>query len=95
MRIVSLLPSATDILAELGLLDSLAGVSEDCNWPPEVRLKPMVARTRIDVADLTSAEIDALVRQTASENHSLYAVDAQLVDALKPVTGPRSPVHLL
>jgi iron complex transport system substrate-binding protein len=47
MRIVSFLPSATDIIAELGLLDSLVGVSEDCNWPPEVSAKPLVAHTRI------------------------------------------------
>jgi iron complex transport system substrate-binding protein len=84
MRIVSLLPSATDIIAELGLLDSLVGVSEDCNWPPEVASKPVVARTKIDVAGLTSAEIDAVVSATASESHSLYAVDAELMDELKP-----------
>jgi iron complex transport system substrate-binding protein len=84
MRIVSLLPSATDIIAELGLLDSLVGVSEDCNWPPEVASKPVVARTQIDVAGLTSAEIDAVVSATASESHSLYAVDAELMDELKP-----------
>ncbi|HYX84741.1 MAG TPA: cobalamin-binding protein [Gaiellales bacterium] len=84
MRIVSLLPSATDMLAELGLLDWLVGVSEDCNWPPEVREKPLVARTRIDVDALTSAEIDVFVRETASESHSLYAVDAELLDELNP-----------
>jgi iron complex transport system substrate-binding protein len=84
MRIVSLLPSATDMLAELGLLDWLVGMSEDCDWPPGVRDKPLVARTRIDVAHLTSAEIDALVTAAASEHHSLYAVDAQLIAELKP-----------
>jgi iron complex transport system substrate-binding protein len=84
VRIVSLLPSATDIVAELGLLDSLVGISDDCNWPPEVSSKPLVARTRIDVSQLTSAEIDALVSESASESHSLYAVDAELMDELKP-----------
>lgn len=84
MRIVSLLPSATDMIAELGLLDWLVGVSDDCNWPAEVAEKPLVARTRIDVAGLTSAEIDALVNESVSESHSLYAVDAQLMDELKP-----------
>jgi iron complex transport system substrate-binding protein len=84
VRIISLLPSATDIIAELGLLDSLVGVSDDCNWPPEVASKPLVARTRIDVATLTSAEIDKLVTASASESHSLYAVDAQLMDELRP-----------
>jgi iron complex transport system substrate-binding protein len=84
MRIVSLLPSATDMIAELGLLDWLVGVSDDCNWPAEVAEKPLVARTRIDVSGMTSAEIDALVSESASESHSLYAVDAQLMDELKP-----------
>lgn len=84
MRIVSLLPSATDMIAELGLLDSLVGVSEDCNWPPEVASKPLVARTRIDVSGLSAAEIDALVSASAAESHSLYAVDAELMDELKP-----------
>lgn len=84
MRVVSLLPSATDIIAELGLLDALVGVSEDCNWPPEVAEIPIVARTRIDVSALTAAEIDAFVSASASESHSLYAIDAQLLDELQP-----------
>lgn len=84
MRIVSLLPSATDMIAALGLLDQLVGVSDDCNWPQEVREKPLVARTRIDMAALSSAEIDALVSASASESHSLYAVAAGLLAELKP-----------
>lgn len=84
VRIVSLLPSATDMIAELGMLDSLVAVSEDCNWPPEVLSKPVVARTRIDVAGLTSAQIDEIVTASQSESHSLYAVDAELMNELKP-----------
>jgi iron complex transport system substrate-binding protein len=84
MRIVSLLPSATDVIAELGLLDSLVGISDDCNWPPEVAGKPLVARTRIDVSALTSAEIDRLVTASHSEGHSIYAVDAGLMAELHP-----------
>jgi len=84
MRVVSLLPSATDVIAELGLLDDLVGISDDCNWPPEVTTKPLVARTRLDASGLTSAEIDRLVSQAASESHSLYAVDAELMDELHP-----------
>lgn len=84
MRIVSLLPSATDIIAELGLLDSLVGISDDCNWPPEAAAKPLVARTRIDVSSLSSADIDRLVNESASDSHSLYVVDAVLMDELQP-----------
>ena len=84
MRIVSLLPSATDIVFELGLLDSLVGISDDCNWPPDVTAKPLVARTTIDASSLSSAAIDALVSEAASASHSLYAVDAELMDELRP-----------
>jgi iron complex transport system substrate-binding protein len=84
MRIVSFLPSATDIIAELGLLDSLVGISDDCNWPPEVAAKPLVARTRIDASQLSAAEIERLVSEAGSESHSLYAVDAELMAELAP-----------
>lgn len=84
MRIVSFLPSATDIIAELGLLDSLVGISEDCNWPPEVASKPLVARTRIEVSQLSAAEIDRIVTAAGSESHSIYAVDAELMEELAP-----------
>ncbi len=82
MRIVSLLPSATDMIADLGLLDLLVGISEDCTWPPEVASKPVVARTRIDVSGLTTAQIDQIVTASQSESHSLYAVDAGLMQDL-------------
>src|SRR5260370_19909040 len=84
MRIVSLLPSATDMIADLGLLDSLVGISEDCNWPPEVASKPVAARTRIDVSGLTNAQIDQIVTASQSERHSMYAVDAGLMGELRP-----------
>ena len=52
MRICSLLPSATEIVAELGLADSLVGVSDECRWPAAVVGKPVVSATRIDPAGL-------------------------------------------
>ena len=58
MRICSLLPSATEIIAQLGLIDSLVGVSEECRWPAEVVGKPVVTAARIDPSALTSHEID-------------------------------------
>src|SRR4051794_41654315 len=84
MRIVSLLPSATDIVAELDLLDQLVGISEDSNWPPEVRTKPLVARNAVDLSQCSSSEIEALVRASAAEGRSLYAVDAELMAELRP-----------
>lgn len=60
MRIVSLLPSATEIVYALGLGDALVGVTHECNWPPEARTKTRVSRTLLP-ADAPPAEIDALV----------------------------------
>jgi iron complex transport system substrate-binding protein len=84
MRIVSLLPSATDIIYELGLIDSLVGISEDCNWPAQVLSKPLVARNRVDLSGLTAAQIDETVSASASDTHSLYLVDADLMSELQP-----------
>lgn len=84
MRIVSLLPSATDIIYELGLFDSLVGVSEDCNWPPEVAHKPLVARSRVDLSGLTPAQVDEIVTASRIDSHSIYAVDAGLMAELRP-----------
>lgn len=79
-----MLPSATDIIGALGMLDGLVGVSDDCNWPPEVARIPVVARTRVDVSSLTGRQIEMLVSGSANQGHSLYAVDAELLDRLAP-----------
>jgi iron complex transport system substrate-binding protein len=84
MRICSFLPSATEIIAELGLLDRLVGVSEECRWPAEVVGLPVVTAARIDPSELSSVEIDEVVRAALREGQSLYAVEADLVAELAP-----------
>jgi len=84
MRICSLLPSATEILGELGLAESLVAVSEECDWPPEVTDLPVVTASRVDSAVLRSAEIDAAVRDAVRGGESLYALDADLIAELRP-----------
>ena len=84
MRICSLLPSATELIAELGLIDSLVGVSEECRWPVEVVGRPVVSAARIDSSTMTSLEIDAAVRASVADGRSLYTVDADLIDELSP-----------
>jgi iron complex transport system substrate-binding protein len=84
MRICSLLPSATEMIAQLGLADSIVGVSEECRWPPEVVGKPIVTAARIDPSQLSSLEIDQTVRAALRDGASLYTVDAELLDALAP-----------
>jgi iron complex transport system substrate-binding protein len=84
VRVCSLLPSATEIVALLGQADRLVGVSEECDWPPEVRGLPVVTASRVHAAELSSAEIDAAVRGAVGDGRSLYAVDAELLDELRP-----------
>ena len=84
MRICSLLPSATEIVAALGQADRLVGVSEECDWPPEVRGLPVVTASRISSGELGSLEIDRAVREAVAGGRSLYAIDEELVDALEP-----------
>ena len=84
MRICSLLPSASEIIAELGHADSLVGVSDECRWPAEVVGKPVVTAARIDASALTSREIDSAVRASLEQGGSLYAVDAALMEELRP-----------
>jgi iron complex transport system substrate-binding protein len=84
MRICSLLPSASEIIAELGHADSLVGVSDECRWPTEVVGNPVVTAARIDASALTSQEIDSAVRASLEAGGSLYAVDAALIEELRP-----------
>jgi iron complex transport system substrate-binding protein len=84
VRICSFVPSATEIVAQLGLIDSLVGVSEECRWPPEVVGKPVVTAARFDPSTMTSLEIDEAVRASVADGRSLYAVDAELLNELAP-----------
>jgi iron complex transport system substrate-binding protein len=84
MRICSLLPSATEIVAELGLAHSLVGVSEECDWPPEVRALPVVTASRVDTRRLSSFEIERAVRDAIGDGRPLYAIDAELLEELAP-----------
>jgi iron complex transport system substrate-binding protein len=83
MRIVSLLPSATEIVCELGLGDSLVGVTHECDYPPFVRGLPKVTRTLVP-HDAPSAQIDALVRERLKGARALYSLDLEALERLKP-----------
>jgi iron complex transport system substrate-binding protein len=84
MRICSLLPSATEIVASLGLAESLVAVSEECDWPPEVRRLPVVTASRVDTTRLPSFEIDQAVREAVGDGRDLYAINGELLEALEP-----------
>jgi iron complex transport system substrate-binding protein len=84
MRIVSLLPSASEIVADLGLLGSLVGRSHECQWPEGVRSVPVVSASRIDSAALSGRQIDRAVRAAVEKGETLYAVDGDLLASLRP-----------
>lgn len=83
MRIVSLLPSATEIICELGLGDDLIGVTHECDHPPFVATLPKVTRTLIP-HDASSREIDALVRERLKTERALYTLDLPTLEKLAP-----------
>ncbi len=84
MRIVALLPAATEIVAALGLTDSLVGVSHECDYPPEVNGKPRVTHCEIYGKGLPSAAVDQWVNRALSSNSALYTVDTALLRELEP-----------
>jgi iron complex transport system substrate-binding protein len=84
VRICSLLPSATEILASLGLADSLVAVSAECDWPPEVRRLPVVTASRVDMSRLSSLRIEHGVRRALSDGRPLYTIDRDVLDELRP-----------
>ncbi|MGA7923087.1 MAG: cobalamin-binding protein [Thermoplasmata archaeon] len=83
-RVVSLLPSATEIVARLGAESWLVGRSEECDSPASVLTLPVVMRARTLDRDQPSGEIDARVRATRQQNQSLYALDLVALRTLRP-----------
>jgi iron complex transport system substrate-binding protein len=83
MKICSLLPSATEILFALGLGDQVAGVSHECDFPPEARAKPVLIKSRISHTE-SAAAIDRQVREFLERGESLYSVDFELLRAIEP-----------
>jgi iron complex transport system substrate-binding protein len=83
MQICSFLPSATEILYALGLGDSVAGVTFECDFPPEAAGKSIVVNSSL-AHDLTAAEIDNTVNDYSSHGEGLYRIDIGMLEAIKP-----------
>lgn len=83
MRIVSLLPSATEILFALGVGDQVVGVTFECDYPPEARTRRVVSSTTVPDG-LTPAEIDAVVRGRIAAGEDLYHLDRDALRELDP-----------
>ncbi len=83
MRIVSLLPSATEIVCALGMKDCMAGRSHECDYPPGVERLPALTAPRFD-PEGASAEVDRRVKSILQNALSVYRVDADQLMALRP-----------
>ena len=83
MRIVSLVPSATEMLFALGLGDDIVGVTHECDYPPEAQALPKVTRDVLP-AGLSAAEIDAAVKERTLAGESIYELDADALHDLAP-----------
>ena len=83
MRIVSLLPAATEILYAVGAGDSVVGVTHECDFPAEAGKKKALIRPRVDPHALP-AEIDRQVRELVGRHENIYALDAELLLRLQP-----------
>ncbi len=82
-RIISLLPSATEIVCALGFADSLIGRSHECDYPPRVRSLPVCTKARLNTHG-TSAEIDRDVKHLLGNALSIYEIDTTTIRTLKP-----------
>lgn len=83
MRIVSLVPHATELLFALGLGDQVVAVTHECDHPPQARELPTVTRDRLP-AGLSPGEIDAAVRASTQEGEAIYTLDEELLRELEP-----------
>ena len=83
MRIVSLVPHATELLFALGLGEQVIGVTHECDHPPAARERPQVTRDVLP-AGLSAAEIDAAVRSRTEQGQAIYELDEDALRALEP-----------
>jgi iron complex transport system substrate-binding protein len=83
MRIVSLVPSATEMLFALGLGPEVVAVTHECDYPPAARELPKVTRDVLPPG-LTSSQIDAAVKQRTLEGESIYQLDTEALGELRP-----------
>lgn len=83
MRVVSLLPSSTEIVCALGMMDALVGRSHECDYPEAVKTLPVCTAPKFDPHG-TSAQINERVREVLREALSVYRVDEALLQSLQP-----------
>jgi iron complex transport system substrate-binding protein len=83
-RIVSFLPSATEILYELGVGDQVLAVTHECNYPIDAKSKPKVIHSSFDPGKMTSHEIDNKVSDLVKTGKDIYILDEQVLKKANP-----------
>lgn len=83
-RIVSFLPSATEMVCALGLEERLVGITHECDYPPSVKCKPVVVSNAVPVERMAESEIDKAVSERIQNGLSVYQVDEKLLRELAP-----------
>lgn len=83
-RIVSFLPSATEMAYALGLGEAVVGVTHECDYPPEVKNKPVVVRNVLPIETMSQSQIDLAVAERMRNGESLYQIDERMLQQLAP-----------
>jgi iron complex transport system substrate-binding protein len=83
-RIVSFLPSATEMIYALGLGDRLMGITHECDYPPEIMGKPIIVHSVLPIESMSQSEIDSAVTERLRHGQSLYRVDEALMREISP-----------
>ena len=83
LRIVSLIPSGTEILAALGLTDAIVGRSHECDYPPEIKDRPVCTQARLN-SEATSAQINNDVKDLLQSALSIYQIKTDVLESLQP-----------
>ena len=83
-RIVTFLPSATELIYSLGAEDRLFGVTHECNYPSDAKTKPRVISSVFDPASMSSKQIDDKICQLMSEGKEIYSLNKENLLSAKP-----------
>jgi len=84
LRIISFLPSATEILYEMGVDSQIVGVTHECNYPEAAKSKPRVINSSFDASTMSSKEIDDKIVELFSNGKDIYIVNDEILKELKP-----------
>ncbi|MFQ6011935.1 MAG: hypothetical protein ACE5KG_07165, partial [Nitrososphaerales archaeon] len=84
MRICSLLPGATEIVHSLGLIDSIVAISDDCDYPPEVKTKPIISKSKISSKNISNSEIHKRINDHRHSGLSQYELKESELAGVNP-----------